>query len=187
MIKWLLKSVFALGLIINSVIASAQKKDSTYYSYSETSLSRRFKSIYVELLGSSGFTGSLNFDMRFKPGHSGWGFRSGITKPVREGNATTYSFPLLVNRVTSNHRVAFEYGIGVILAYRRYSYQDSQLVVHHVHGFEYPATANVGIRFQPIRTGLVWRVYWAPSWHLGDSFQRTVFYWFGTSLGIGFN
>jgi hypothetical protein len=70
------------------------------------------KAIYVEALGSSAFGLSLNYDMRFRPGHGGWGFRVGMAQPYQVADATTYYFPLLINKVHSNKRVSFEHGIG---------------------------------------------------------------------------
>ncbi|GAB3908919.1 hypothetical protein GCM10028803_45540 [Larkinella knui] len=145
------------------------------------------KAIYVEAMGSSGWGLSLNYDMRFKSGHKGWGFRAGINQPIQEGRALTYSFPVLINTVNSNKRVALEAGAGFILAYRKWTYEDQNNVIHHNNGIEYPAVANVGVRFQPLRTGIVWRLYWAPTWRIGSSAQNTNLRWFGTSLGIGFN
>jgi hypothetical protein len=146
----------------------------------------RAKAIYLEALGSSGFSLSLNYDMPFKGGHKGWGFRAGVTQPIQEGRAVTYSFPVLINRVSSNKRVALEAGAGFILAYRNWTYEDQNNVIHHNQGIEYPAVANLGLRFQPLRTGIIWRLYWAPTWRIGSSAQSTNLRWLGTSFGIGF-
>lgn len=146
---------------------------------------RRSKAIYIEALGSSGLAFSLNYDMRFRPTHKGWGFRAGIVQPIRDGRNVTYSFPLMLNYINANTRVALEGGVGFILAYRRGSYEDTNGIIHYYQGLEYPAVANVGIRFQPLRTGVVWRLYWAPIWRI-DTSTQTELRWFGTSLGIGF-
>jgi hypothetical protein len=146
----------------------------------------RAKAVYVEALGSSGFSLSLNYDMRFKRELKGWGFRAGVTQPIQEGRAVTYSFPVLINTIGSNKRVAVEAGVGFIIAYRKWTYEDQNNVIYHNQGIEYPGVANVGLRFQPLRTGIVWRLYWAPTWRIGSSVQNTNLRWFGTSLGIGF-
>jgi hypothetical protein len=148
---------------------------------------RRAKSIYIEALGSSGFDYSLNYDMRFKTGRKGWGFRAGITRPAQVGQAEVFSSPILVNKIQSDRRVALEAGAGFIINYRRLTYEDSNNNVQRSQSIQLPAVANVGIRLQPLRTGIVWRLYWAPAWRIGSSSQPFEPYWFGTSLGIGFN
>ncbi|HEV7348469.1 hypothetical protein [Telluribacter sp.] len=147
---------------------------------------RRAKAIYVEALGSSGFFYSLNYDMRFKKGLDGLGFRIGITRPDPSGITMTYSGPILINYVTSARRIAFEAGAGVIVAHRRYEYEDHVSILHKYRRTTInDGVANVGIRVQPFRTGIIWRLYWAPTWIFGE--PNSFFpQWLGTSLGIGF-
>lgn len=146
----------------------------------------RAKAIYAELLGSSGLDYSLNYDMRFKAGRKGWGFRAGITRPSQVGQTEIFSFPLLINRVQSNRRAALEIGAGFVVNYKKLTFEDSNNITQRRQSVQFPAVANVGIRLQPLRTGVVWRLYWAPTWRIGSS-QSTNLRWFGTSLGIGFN
>lgn len=148
---------------------------------------RRAKAIYVEALGSSAFGLSLNYDMRFKPGHEGWGFRVGMAQPYQVADATTFYFPIIINKVHSNKRATFEHGIGPVLVYKRWEYEDLNFDIHQRQGLNFIAAANVGVRFQPLKTGVVWRLYWNPNWQVGPRFQRPMLLWFGTSLGIGFN
>jgi hypothetical protein len=149
---------------------------------------RRAKAIYVEGFGSSGFYYSLNYDMRFRKGLKGWGFRAGITKPVSVGMATTYSGPILINYVTTERTVALEAGLGIVVGNTRYTYEDQYNVVRKYSHYAYNyGVANVGFRIQPKQTGVMWRLYWAPNWVMGpDAGNQKTFMWFGTSLGIGF-
>ncbi len=153
----------------------------------EPSKTRRAKAIYVEALGSSALGLSLNYDMRFKPGHEGWGFRVGMAQPYQAYDATTFYFPLIINKVHSSKRAAFEHGFGPVIVYKRWEYEDLNFDIHQRQGFHFIASANVGVRFQPLKTGVVWRLYWNPNWQVGTSGQKPMLLWFGTSLGIGFN
>lgn len=150
-------------------------------------LSRRAKAFYVEGFGMSGFGVSINYDMRFKPGRDGWGFRIGSGQISREGRYTNHSFPLLINKVSTNKRVAFEQGIGALITYRKWYYDNPNNTIDHYHKFLYHAAVNVGLRVQPVSTGVIWRLYWSPAWALGTPIQNVNLLWFGTSLGIGFN
>ena len=149
---------------------------------------RRTKAIYIEAFGSSGFGVSLNYDTRFRRGHDGWGFRVGVASPIRQGRVATYSVPVLLNRVLplSGNRISVEVGAGFIATYRRLTYEDQNFIVRHQASISYPAVANLGLRIQPLRTGIVWRIYWAPTWRIGSSFQSTDLHLIGTSLGIAF-
>jgi hypothetical protein len=175
------------AVLMLSVYDLSAQTDSLVMVDSMAPRQHRAKSIYVEALGSSGLALSLNYDMRFKPSRKGLGIRAGITQPDRSGRSITYSFPVLLNYVNADSRVALEAGGGFIVAYRQWSYEDSNGIVYHRQGFEYPAVANLGVRFQPLKTGIVWRVYWAPAWRVGGSTQDTLLRWFGISLGVGFN
>jgi hypothetical protein len=146
----------------------------------------RAKAIYVEVLGSSGLDYSLNYDMRFKTGRKGWGFRAGITRPAQVGQTEIFSFPLLINKVQSDRRAALEVGAGFVVNYKKLTFEDSNNIIQRRQSVQFPAVANVGVRLQPLRTGVIWRLYWAPSWRIGSS-ESPYLQWFGTSLGIGFN
>lgn len=178
----LLSIVTLLGLFHNSLAQdfSSQTEDSL-------PVSRRAKAIYVEALGTSGFGFSINYDMRFKPGHDGWGFRIGSGQISREGRYTNHSFPLLINKVSTNKRVAFEQGIGALITYRKWYYDNPSNTVDHYRRFLYHAAVNVGLRVQPENTGVIWRLYWSPAWIIGVPINSANLLWFGTSLGIGFN
>jgi hypothetical protein len=147
---------------------------------------RGAKAIYVEALGSSGFNYSLNYDMRFKAGRNGWGFRAGVALPQYTGQVEIYTMPLMLNNVQSARRAALEMGIGVLAAYRRLTYEDHNFVIQRRQSIGFPVVANLGVRFQPLRTGVVWRIYWAPNWRLDQPSSQAQLFWFGTSLGIGF-
>ena len=176
---------FLAAVFLLSFHYALAQADSTHNS-SEILETRRAKAIYVEALGSSGFGLSINYDMRFKPGHEGWGFRAGIAQPYRAADATTFYLPLLINKVHSNKRAALEHGIGPVLVYKRWEYEDLNFDLHQRHDFNFLISANVGVRFQPVKTGVSWRLYWSPNWQIRPDFQRPMLLWFGTSLGIGF-
>lgn len=181
-----IKQLFLTSLLLLSFQLASAQTDSTQAS-NDLSKTRRAKAIYVEALGSSAFGLSLNYDMRFKPGHEGWGFRVGMAQPYQAYDATTFYFPLLINKVHSSKRAAFEHGFGPVIVYKRWEYEDQNFDIHQRQGFHLMASANVGVRFQPLKTGVVWRLYWNPNWQVGTGKQRPMLLWFGTSLGIGFN
>ena len=162
--------------------------DSITLRQSNVGPTRRAKAIYVEALGRSGFGFSILYDMRLSKGHDGIGINLGISQPKIDPRATTYSFPLFINHISSEKRVALEVGGGIIVAYRRWWTQDQNQDIHRFHQISVPAMANVGLRIQPINTGVVWRLFWAPNWRIGtESNLNGKLLWFGTSLGIGFN
>lgn len=151
---------------------------------------RRAKGIYVEALGSNGSGLSINYDMRFRKARTdGWGFRIGGGTTLSPAYARRYRsvyLPLLLNRVTGN-RVALETGFGATLYQTRWRYD-----VHDLTGLpgvrkESGAllNLNIGLRLQPIRHGVLFRLYWAP-YVQPDQHRSLNPFWFGASLGYGF-
>lgn len=176
-----------LGLVLGAFDLFAQHDSISLQRPVKTS-ERRAKAIYLEVLGRSGFGLSLLYDMRFRKGHDGLGINLGISQPKIEPRATTYSFPIFINHVSSERRVALEVGGGLIVAYRRWWSEDQTQTIHRYHQVSVPAMANVGIRIQPINTGVVCRLFWAPNWRIGrEANLNGRLLWFGASLGIGFN
>ena len=173
-------------ILSRMAIDSVQAQKSDYEIKKDDVFTRRPKAIYIELLGSSGFGTSVNYDMRFNKSHKGLGFRIGVAQPNTVGRSTSCLFPVLINHVSSTRQAAFEVGAGFDVVYRNTSYEDFNNIIHYSHSFVYPAVANVGIRFQPLKTGIVWRLYWAPTWEILST-QKSFTGWIGTSLGIGFN
>jgi hypothetical protein len=179
-------SLLVIGILLGSFCCVVAQTDTVLVNKAGHRV-RRAKSVYVEVLGSSGFGLSINYDMRFKPGNKGWGFRVGSGQIVREGRFTSHSFPLIINKISTDKRVAFEQGGGLLLTYRRWYYDMPDNTVKHYHGFYSQVIVNMGVRVQPLKTGVIWRLYWSPSWKIGTPINTTNLLWFGTSLGIGFH
>lgn len=183
--RLLLKFCLTTLLVIVSICNVLAQYDSTYMDAKSKKM-RRTKAVYIEGLGSSGINYSINFDTRFKANTKGWGFRIGIARPTQSGRTEIFSFPLMLNKLSSNKKATLETGIGVLAVYRRLTYQDQNNIIHRSESVHFPASANIGFRLQPLRTGIVWRLYWCPNWNIGQSLNKPQLLWFGTSLGIGF-
>ncbi len=145
----------------------------------------RAKAIYLEALGGGGLGLSLHYDMRFRRSNNGWGWRVGYSQPVPDGRYKTYSVPIGVNRLGGAGRVAGEVGVGAVLAYTTWTFDDDNNVTQHKNRLETPLIANVGVRFRPLRTGAVLRLSWSPTWTIG-SYSQVNLAWVGASLGVGF-
>lgn len=153
----------------------------------------RNKAIYLEGLGS-GLLLSANYDFRFKPTQDGAGMRIGVgggsfDATVTSGGTTSagtlgvVTLPVLVNYLAGKGRFAFEGGAGVTPIYISAS-SGSTVNNDFVRntGFGVFGTLNVGVRAQPIRNGVVFRLNWTPV--ISDAgFQPQ---WAGISLGYGF-
>lgn len=178
--------LLVVGALLASLSQATAQPDTSWVNSNQSKI-RRAKAIYVEALGTSGLGLSINYDMRFTPGHDGWGFRVGSGQIVREGRFTSHSFPVLLTKISPNKRVAFERGGGLLITYRHWTWDTPSNKQEHHWRIYYQAAVNVGVRFQPMKVGPVWRVYWSPAWEFGTPRSNINLLWFGTSLGIGFN
>ncbi|MBO0932835.1 hypothetical protein [Fibrella aquatilis] len=157
------------------------------------SLGGRNKAVYLEGLGS-GLLLSVNYDFRFRNTQDGLGMRIGVgglsvaatatnnngtTSPARLGVVT---MPILLNYLVGKGRVAFEMGAGVTPIYLSATkYQTNNEFVQNSN-FGVLGTLNAGLRVQPIRNGVVFRLDWTPM--ISDTgFQPA---WAGVSLGYAF-
>jgi hypothetical protein len=147
----------------------------------------RNKAFYVEALGS-GITISLNYDFRFKPTQSGLGMRVGVgggsvSNQNSPGGGGLVTVPVLVNYLIGERRTAFEAGAGVTMAYVTASDLDignGELFSDNL--FAVVGSLNMGLRLQPVRNGVVFRLNWTPL--IGKTgFKAGIF---GVSLGYGF-
>ncbi|MFD2572726.1 hypothetical protein ACFSUS_18950 [Spirosoma soli] len=146
---------------------------------------RPAKAIYVEGLGS-GLGVSLNYDTRFKPGLSGLGLRvgvGGLDVSSSAGSIDIITLPVLVNYVAGNSRAAFEAGVGVTVI-RVSAISASTLPGDNIvaKGTGVAGSGNFGLRVQPKRNGVHFRLYWSP-FVTSDIFEPRIF---GASLGFGF-
>lgn len=146
---------------------------------------RPAKAFYVEGLGS-GLGLSLNFDTRFKPGLSGLGMRvgfGGIDASSSKGSIDIITLPVLLNYVAGNSRASFEAGMGVTVI-RISAITASTLPGDNAiaKGTGVAGTGNFGLRLQPKRNGVHFRLYWSP-FVTSDFFEPRIF---GASLGFGF-
>lgn len=159
----------------------------------EIAADRPAKAIYVEALGS-GLGVSINYDTRFKPGLTGLGIRAGIGGLSVSGQNTAgapgstvrigvVTLPVLINYVVGNSIAAFEAGAGLQGVYISAEGQDiNSGTIDSSDGFTVGGTMNFGLRLQPRRNGVHFRLYWAPIVN-GHGFQPK---WLGLSLGFGF-
>lgn len=146
---------------------------------------RPAKAFYVEGLGS-GLGVSLNYDTRFKPGLSGLGLRvgvGGLDVSSSAGSIDIITLPVLVNYVAGNSRASFEAGVGVTLIHAT-AIGISTLPGDNAieKGTGVAGSANFGLRVQPKRNGVHFRLYWSP-FVTSDRFEPRIF---GASLGFGF-
>lgn len=152
-------------------------------------VAQRRKSIYAEALGN-GIIVSANYDMRLKKNQNdGLGFRAGIGGGSLAGydetgmsaNIGVLTFPLSLNYVVGKKRSGFETGAGFTPIYVSASVEtDTEFA--HADGLGVTGFLNAGYRFQPINSGVMFRVNWTPA------FNRSGFIpgWFGLSLGYSF-
>lgn len=147
----------------------------------------RNKAVYVEGLGS-GVLLSANYDFRFKPTQDGLGMRIGLgggTFSDQNSNARAglVTLPVQVNYLVGKRRAAFEMGAGVTPIYVNAS-GTNQATGDFISGNGFGAfgSLNLGLRLQPIRNGVVFRLNWVPT------VSNTGFYprWLGVSLGFAF-
>lgn len=169
---------FVAALLIGSQMVSAQDAPP---------LSARNKAVYLEGLGS-GVLLSANYDFRFKPVQDGLGLRVGLgggvlSDPNSDAIAGLVTLPLVLNYLVGKRRVAFEMGAGVTPVYVNAS-GTNQATGDFISGNGFGAfgSLNLGLRLQPIRNGVVFRLNWAPV------VSNTGFYpsWFGVSVGYAF-
>ncbi|MFD1141332.1 hypothetical protein ACFQ4C_09440 [Larkinella insperata] len=147
----------------------------------------RNKAVYAEALGS-GITLSLNYDFRFKPTQDGLGMRIGVgggsfSDTNSDAKAGIVTMPVLVDYLVGQRRVAFEAGAGLTLVYINVSGTDAvsgELLSGK--GFGFMGTFNTGLRLQPVRNGVVFRLNWSPAIS-NAGFQAN---WLGLSLGYAF-
>lgn len=81
---------------------------STYQGHSQEIFKRR--SVYGELLGA-GLNASVNVDFRIFPGNDGTGLRLGVG-----GLPNGIVFPIGINEVMGEKKIAVEYGTGITTA-----------------------------------------------------------------------
>ncbi|GAB3332233.1 hypothetical protein GCM10027299_38540 [Larkinella ripae] len=147
----------------------------------------RNKAIYVEGLGS-GLILSLNYDFRFKPTQDGLGMRVGIggariSDRNSDARAGAITMPILVNYLIGKRRAAFEVGAGVTPIYISASGTDDvsgELISGK--GVGVFGSLNAGLRLQPVRNGVIFRLNWTPI-ITSEGFQAR---WLGLSLGYAF-
>ncbi|SKB40183.1 hypothetical protein [Daejeonella lutea] len=149
------------------------------------------RAIYIDVLGSSPL-GSINYDMRLKRHHNdGLGFRAGfgLGSFVQSDYTKTsryYSLPIGVSYVVGPKRHGLEAGIGYTAQFLTTTTPPD---VENNSSF---ANLNIGYRFQPLKDGLLFRLYWTPTFknndfyydQPGDANFHTQ--WAGASIGFSF-
>lgn len=135
------------------------------------------QAVYAEL-GGAAVLGSINYDFRFKPGNEGLGARIGFGYVP-----DVLVFPLEMNGLIGKHKVAFEYGAGISVAYFTENHNtgnqtfrdgDSRL------GFIYHGKA--GIRITPANSGFFFNFNCTPQINTEDTRL-----WFGMGLGYSWH
>lgn len=178
--KHLFTALFLMGL---STIAYSQKEVPQF--------DTRHKNIYGEFLGSNLLAG-VNFDMRLNKGQmDGIGFRAGIggvsvSVPNSQTMTTTrvgvVTVPLEFNHLVGKRSSSFVSGVGIIPVYASASTTGAEYNLAEgvgiIGGF-----LNLGYRYQPKRTGVMFQVNWNPMIIRGSGFHAG---WIGVGLGIGF-
>jgi len=148
------------------------------------------RAFFIDVLGSSPLI-SFNYDMRIKRLHNdGLGFRAGFglgSLVQSDYNITPryFSLPMGINYILGPKRHGFEAGIGYTAQFLTTTPPDAT----KSNSF---ANLNIGYRFQPLRDGLIFRLYWTPTFknndfykqRPGDSDFQTE--WAGASIGFSF-
>ena len=151
------------------------------------------KNIYVEGLGSSLLIG-VNFDMRLQKGRmDGIGFRVGVggARAAGSQNNTNISgaivtFPLEFNHLLGKRRSSFETGVGLLPAYITANAQGELTDGEYIEGEGLTLAGGyvtLGYRFQPLKTGPMFRIAWNPMVLRGVGFHAG---WIGVGVGVGF-
>ncbi len=158
------KILFALsfGLLFSSVTNAQDTK---------VSLEKNAQSFYGEVGGPGIIT--VNYDMRFK-GQTGFGFRAGMGGygVLKKG---VFAVPVGINYITGSdtHFVEVGAGLSYIAVSSGNSYFDNT-------SNNVAAYFNFGYRFQPLKSGLTYRIFLSP---LLTSAGLVPFYG-GASVGI---
>jgi hypothetical protein len=118
----------------------------------------------------------------------GWGFRAGTgysAAPDDGRRMQSYYFPVMLNHIVGKRRVAFESGLGMTLIISRWRYDVGTYTGRpgREQSFEKRLYGNFGLRLQPLKKGLLFRLYWSPAMQPEG---KIIPYYFGTSLGFGF-
>lgn len=137
------------------------------------------QSVFIELLGNSPLL-SLNYDRMLKRHHNdGFGVRAGfgLGEYIDSDYAQTpnyFSIPIGITYIIGPKRHAFEAGLG-------YTTQILTSPLPEKLPSRSFGNLNLGYRFQPLKDGLLFRLYWAPY------LRRQVYpSWAGVSLGYSF-
>ncbi|NEU09776.1 hypothetical protein GZH53_15725 [Flavihumibacter sp. R14] len=115
------------------------------------------KAIFFELLGS-GMLYSLNYDFRLKPNsNQGFGLRVGLGKGTYTSNETFGSryttLPVNFNYILGNKRSGLEAGVSFTPEFSFQRFDDQ---------FNFYSILNLGYRYQPINSGLLFRLAYTP-------------------------
>lgn len=151
------------------------------------------KNIYVELLGSHILSG-VNFDMRFKKGHTdGIGFRVGVgglyvsgTDQNTSASIGLVTFPLEFNHLLGKKRSFLVTGIGILPVYAAVNAYGDITNNEYVNEEGFAITGGfltIGYRFQPKKSGIMFQANWNPMIIRGSGFMAS---WIGLGLGFGF-
>lgn len=147
----------------------------SFNSFSQQTTKRQV--VYAELLGS-GVIGSVNYDFRLKPGNDGSGMRVGFGYVP-----DVFVFPIGLNVVIGENRVAFEYGVGVSIAAFLKTKSGNQTFSTGINNLGYMGFLKAGIRFTPKNNGMFYNFNWNPI--INNVETRWV--WFGLGIGYSWN
>ncbi len=148
------------------------------------------KYIYLEVLGSHLLIG-VNYGIRLNKGRmDGVGFRAGVDG-LQESYIVdrTYvdvgiiTFPLEFNHLKVKKRSSFLTGLGLFPIYVSLSAEGNRTNYDNIYedGFGIAgAFLNLGYRYQPLKTGLMFQLNWDPILLRGSGFKAG---WLGIGLG----
>jgi hypothetical protein len=133
------------------------------------------RAVYGELLGS-GIFGSINYDFRFIPGNDGLGLRVGFG-----ALPSGIVFPLGINGLLGENRLAFEYGAGISTAIITGPISQNLTFNNGSNRVGFIGFGKAGIRYTPKDNGLFFNLNWNPLLNI----EGLTIGWFG--LGIGYS
>jgi len=137
------------------------------------------QAVFIELLGNSPLM-TLNYDRMLKRHHNdGFGVRAGfgLGEYIDSDFAQMpnyLSIPIGVTYIIGPKRHALEAGVG-------YTAQFLSSPIPEKLPSRSSANLNLGYRFQPLRDGLLFRIYWAPYYR-----RQVLTGWAGVSFGFSF-
>jgi hypothetical protein len=156
------------SLVKKSDTTLLKKPDTSLVKKSDTTLMRKdtttaaseikAQGVFLEI-GGPGLAISGNYDARFGKQRNGWGYRIGAGYFGSGGN-TVFTVPFQINYLYGEHSHLLELGAGTTFLNSRGDNKGKTWEFDKITGFI--ATATIGYRYQPAKSGLNFRIAFVP-------------------------